>query len=94
MSSEEERYQLRLKAEHERWESLCGRCGACCGAFDGDPCEHLKQGDDKKFFCSIYENRFGQKRTIKGNVINCVPIRQILHTRWPGDECCGYPKTA
>lgn len=86
------RYTAHQQQELERWENLCGRCGACCGAFDGDPCEHLRQGVDKKYFCSIYANRFGPKRTVKGNTINCVPIRQILHTSWPGDHCCGYKK--
>ena len=93
INPEDERYQASLKAEFERWEGLCGRCGACCGAFDGDPCEHLRQSADRKYFCSIYEDRFGPKKTIKGNTINCVPIQKILHTSWPGDHCCGYKKS-
>ncbi len=91
-NSDDERYQARLKEEDDRWESKCGRCGACCGAFDGDPCEHLRQGSDHKYFCSIYDTRFGPQKTIKGNTINCVPIKTILHATWPGDHCCGYKK--
>ncbi len=74
----------------KQWEAKCGRCGACCGAFDGDPCEHLRKDAHNKYFCSIYINRFGQHKTLSGKTINCVPIRQILHNFWPGDSCCGY----
>ncbi len=92
MVDEASHYQAWLQQSHEQWESLCGRCGACCGAFDGDPCVHLRR-DAKGFYgCAIYENRFGEQRTVSGRVINCVPIRQILETSWRGDECCGYKR--
>lgn len=88
--NDQERYQ-RIQAEQERaWEAKCGRCGACCGAFDGDPCEHLVKAFDGHYACSIYENRFGLHKTVSGKEIRCVPIRQILHKSWPGDSCCGY----
>jgi hypothetical protein len=81
------------KQQEEQWESRCGRCGACCGAFDGDPCEHLRQDAQRKYYCSIYDHRFGTHKTLSGKEIRCVPIRQILHFSWPGDSCCGYKKS-
>lgn len=83
-------YQEWQRNQHDAWEAKCGRCGACCGAFDGDPCEHLRKEAAKGYYCSIYENRFGPHKTVSGKDINCVPIRKILHSKWPGDECCGY----
>lgn len=90
MNQEQERYHQFQEQELARWEAKCGRCGACCGAYDGDPCEHLRKDNQQKYFCSVYEHRFGQHKTISGKQINCVPIRQILHASWPGDSCCGY----
>ena len=90
--SEEARYQRAQDEELQKWEAKCGRCGACCGAYDGDPCEHLRQSSDKKYFCSIYEHRFGEHETISGKIIKCVPIRTIVNSSWPGDHCCGYKK--
>jgi hypothetical protein len=89
---ESHRYSQHQQEELVRWEAKCGRCGACCGAYDGDPCEHLRQSIDKKYFCSIYEHRFGEHKTKSGKIINCVPIRQILNSSWLGDHCCGYKK--
>ncbi len=85
-------YEAWQQKQHEQWEAKCGRCGACCGAFDGDPCEHLRKGD-QGYFCQIYDTRFGLHKTVSGKDINCVPIRKILHSKWPGDECCRYKKT-
>jgi uncharacterized cysteine cluster protein YcgN (CxxCxxCC family) len=92
MTSEQERYEQRQKEQEARWEALCGRCGACCGVTEGDPCEHLRGSKKGKYFCSIYENRFGMHKTVSGKPFQCVSIRQILHASWPGDECCGYKK--
>lgn len=83
-------YAQWMREKEAQWESLCTRCGACCGVVEGDPCEHLIQEDDGKYSCSIYENRFGLHKTVSGRPFQCVPIRQILHKKWPGDECCGY----
>ena len=88
----ENQYQKWQDGQIAQWEALCGRCGACCGAFDGDPCEHLCRDDAKKYHCSIYEHRFGTHKTISGKEIKCVPIRNILHASWPGDSCWGYKK--
>ena len=80
-------YQERKELEHE---SLCKRCGACCGLKDNDPCEHLKKDKDNLFLCDIYEDRFGIRRTTKGEEVLCVPIRNILHKTWWGKSECPY----
>lgn len=90
--SDEAKYFIHLEEKRRHWESLCGHCGACCGASDGDPCENLATKDDGRYYCRIYEQRFGLRRTKSGRVFRCVPIRNILHQSWPGDECCGYKK--
>jgi uncharacterized cysteine cluster protein YcgN (CxxCxxCC family) len=86
------RYAQWQEMQEKRWESLCGRCGACCGAVEGDPCEHLRGSKKGDYYCSIYENRFGLHKTLSGKPFLCVPIRKVLHESWPGDECCGYKK--
>ncbi len=92
MNLDDQKYEQWQEEQTRKWEALCGRCGACCGAFDGDPCEHLRKDGQHKYYCSIYENRFGVHKTINGNEIICGPIRKILHSHWPGDQCCGYKK--
>ncbi|MGC9363608.1 MAG: hypothetical protein ACP5FZ_03460 [Fidelibacterota bacterium] len=72
------------------FEELCIRCGGCCGAFDGDPCEHLRRGDDGLCYCAIYENRFGWHKTVCGRKLECVPIMERLHDEWIGDHLCAY----
>ncbi len=86
------RYQKHLKKKLELWEAKCTRCGVCCGIVEGDPCEHLVEVGKGVYGCSIYENRFGEHKTVSGKVFRCVPIRDILHKSWPGDQCCGYKK--
>lgn len=71
-------------------EALCKRCGACCGVKDNDPCEHLQIGADGVCFCGIYENRFGIRKTISGEPVLCVPLRNILHKTWWGRSGCAY----
>lgn len=90
--AELKRYLNWQELQNKIWESTCGRCGACCGVVEGDPCEHLKKADNGRYLCGIYENRFGMHETISGQSIKCVPIRDILHKSWPGDHCCGYKK--
>ncbi|MEI7998614.1 MAG: hypothetical protein WCH62_03815 [Candidatus Omnitrophota bacterium] len=93
MSLDQNAYENWQQQQQERWEALCVRCGACCGAFDGDPCEHLRTDVSQKYYCVVYENRFVvQKKTLTGKNINCVPIRGILNSSWLGDSICGYKK--
>ncbi|MBN1794727.1 MAG: hypothetical protein JW844_07155 [Candidatus Omnitrophica bacterium] len=83
-----------LKQKQEEYEALCRRCGACCGVKDGDPCEHLRRAADGTFFCTIYNDRFGLRKTVGGNEIVCVPIRNILHKTWSGKSTCAYVRYA
>ena len=87
-----EQYEEWQAIQEDRWESLCGRCGSCCGSRDGDPCEHLRGAKYGEYYCGIYGNRFGLHKTVSGKLFECVHIRQILHRPWPGDGCCGYKK--
>ncbi len=80
-----------LEEKDQQWESLCIRCGGCCGAYD-DPCTHLKKDKDDKYYCDIYENRFGPQVTVSGERFNCVWVREILHTHWKNDHLCVYKK--
>ena len=86
-------YQEYLKHLEEKKENTCIRCGACCGAYE-DPCLHLKQDRAGHYWCEIYTDRFGEHTTRGGETFECVPIREILHTRWPGSHLCAYKKSA
>ncbi len=91
-NDESEQYVQWQERQHKLWEAKCGRCGACCGIIEGDPCEHLRKDEDHRYSCQIYENRFGLHKTVSGQTIKCVPIKEILHKSWLGDHCCGYKK--
>ena len=82
-----ERYQ---HDQFREWEARCRQCGACCGVMDGDPCEHLRRRDDDRYYCSIYDHRFGLHQTVGGKIFRCVPVREILHRSWPGAWSCAY----
>ena len=84
-------YIEHLKRKHEQWESLCVRCGACCGAFD-DPCLHLNKDDNGKYYCDIYDNRLGPRETVSGDKFNCVPIEDLCNRYWKNDHLCAYKK--
>ncbi len=86
-----ERYRQLQEEFLEEWENTCSRCGACCGIVEGDPCERLAI-ENGKYFCRIYENRFGLHKTVGGKPFRCVPIRDILFQSWPVDHGCGYKK--
>ncbi len=79
--------QDRKLQEHE---ALCKRCGACCGVLEGDPCVYLKKEADGKYFCDVYDNRFGLRKTVKGEPVLCVPIRNMLNKTWWGRTQCAY----
>ncbi|MCF7869750.1 MAG: hypothetical protein K9L69_02500 [Candidatus Omnitrophica bacterium] len=91
MKTELKECQKHLEEKEKKWESLCLRCGACCGAYD-DPCTHLQKDHTGKFYCDIYPSRFGVRKTVSGQLFRCVPIKQILHTHWRKDYHCPYKK--
>jgi len=90
--SDEAKYHQWQDQKLEEWEELCQSCGACCGVFDKDPCEHLREVNIGRYVCRIYENRFGLHKTLSGRSFKCVPIREILHKSWPGDQECRYKR--
>ncbi len=90
--SDDREYQKFLEQCQREWEARCSRCGACCGVVEGDPCEHLRRFKKGGYYCSIYTERFGLHKTVGGRPFRCVPIRDILHKSWPGDQDCAYKK--
>ncbi len=84
-------YQENLKIRQQDWENLCLRCGGCCGAYD-DPCAHLAKDELGRFYCTIYQERLGERKAISGEEFDCVPIQKIIHTRWKKDYLCSYKK--
>lgn len=82
--------QKHLAKKEKNWESLCLRCGACCGSLD-DPCVHLKK-QNNKYHCEIYSERFGIRKAVSGDIFRCVHIKQLLPTHWKGDHRCPYKK--
>ncbi|MBL8014268.1 MAG: hypothetical protein JNN05_10510 [Candidatus Omnitrophica bacterium] len=92
LPDEHDKYAQWQVLQEKRWESLCGRCGACCGVVENDPCEHLRGHQKGGYYCSIYDRRFGEHKTVNGRTVQCVPVRQIIHSSWLGDECCGYKR--
>jgi len=97
-STEENNSSKRLKTlvkdKSQCLESLCRQCGACCGSLEDDPCEHLVRFANGKYFCNIYENRFGMHKTVNGNSFRCVSIFKILKSRWFRQYDCPYKEVA
>ncbi len=89
---DEAAYESYLKKAQEENESLCKRCGACCGVVENDPCVHLERRPDNTYFCSIYDRRFGTHKTVHGNEFKCVPLRHIVFGFWDGASNCGYKR--
>ncbi|MBN1871748.1 MAG: hypothetical protein JW800_04155 [Candidatus Omnitrophica bacterium] len=62
----------------EEYEKICRRCGICCGSLN-DPCVHLgREEESGKYYCRIYQNRFGIRETVGGRQFNCVAIRDNI----------------
>ena len=79
------------KYSKQEFESICNRCGACCGAYDNDPCIHLRKDEENNYFCDIYEDRLGFHKTVNGNRIKCIPIiKKLEKGPWIGDGLCAY----
>lgn len=77
MNVDDLRYEKYTTDEEQKFESICKRCGECCGKMD-DPCENLKKRDVDESFCAIYPDRFGQRKTVSGNTFRCVSIRDHI----------------
>lgn len=86
---DEAAYLRKQEEDEARYEALCRRCAACCGALDGDLCEELKKNESGEYFCSVYDHRIGMHKTISGKQFACVPIR-YLRPNLPLSSCVYY----
>jgi hypothetical protein len=73
----EARYHAYLSQKNDEFESICRRCGSCCGSGD-DPCEKLRKDVDGGYYCLDYQNRLKPQLTISGRSFHCVPIREHI----------------
>ncbi|MDD5019696.1 MAG: hypothetical protein PHS61_04665 [Candidatus Omnitrophica bacterium] len=87
---DEAAYEAYLRKASQDYEGLCRLCGGCCGLFEKDPCRELARGADGRYYCRIYEDRFGLRRTIHGNEFLCAPVRKVLSGSWAGSYRCAY----
>jgi uncharacterized cysteine cluster protein YcgN (CxxCxxCC family) len=71
------RYSEYASGKEEEFESICKRCGECCGSLD-DPCRNLAKMDNGTYFCKDYSNRLGPQKTVSGKYFNCIPIREYI----------------
>lgn len=74
---DDSRYAIYSQMREKEFESICTRCGECCGASD-DPCTNLVRLEKDKYICKAYNSRFGSQKTISGNPFTCVPIRDHI----------------
>jgi len=81
------RYEEKLREQQERYEAICRKCGACCGALDSDPCSNLVANPNGTYECRVYENRLGPQVTVSGKKFNCVPIRDLLKRDYSYSQC-------
>ena len=82
-------YTAYQEKKFEAYEALCKRCGGCCGAFDGDPCEHLLSNNGS-YNCDMYDTRHGLRKTKSGKSFMCVPIKDVINRLWYARPGCGY----
>ncbi|MFA5145329.1 MAG: hypothetical protein WC723_04935 [Candidatus Omnitrophota bacterium] len=82
-------YSQKQKEEEEKYEARCKRCGSCCGAASGDVCTRLSKDDAGRYYCTVYDTRIGQQKTISGVEFSCVPIR-YLRDKLPFKDCAYY----
>ncbi|MFA5143454.1 MAG: hypothetical protein WC522_04725 [Candidatus Omnitrophota bacterium] len=85
---DDEQYLQKQDAWLKEFESLCLRCGACCGAAQ-DPCLNLAKTPDGRYTCKIYTRRLGSQKTVSGRTFTCVPINEVIKKGLPYSSC-GY----
>lgn len=88
--TDDEIYRDRQDEAAAAYEARCLRCGACCGA-ENDPCANLIKDAAGRFYCAVYEDRLGVRKTVSGKDFTCVPIRDLLKYSLPSEQC-GYGK--
>ena len=75
---DETAYEKVLADRDAAYESLCLRCGQCCGAHSEDPCRQLEKMPDGRYGCKVYDRRHGLQETISGRSFMCVNIRNVI----------------
>ncbi|MDD4203456.1 MAG: hypothetical protein PHQ52_08320, partial [Candidatus Omnitrophica bacterium] len=80
-------YEKHCNDLQKKYEDICIQCGVCCGANDGDPCEHLEKIGPKKYFCKIYDHRLGLQKTVSGKIFTCTTIRELIKNGAIRIEC-------
>jgi len=70
-------YKQFLQEKDQKFESICKRCGECCGSLD-DPCTNLQENGDGTYLCNGYDDRLGPQKTVSGNEFTCVSIREHI----------------
>lgn len=82
------KYREYLISAENRFESICRRCGRCCGASD-NPCVNLVKLSTGLYHCKEYHTRLQTQRTSNGKIFECVSIREHIKN----DTCppgCAY----
>jgi hypothetical protein len=79
-------YEEYLREAFVKHDSLCRRCGECCGA-GKDPCRNLAREENGMYKCLVYENRLGPQKTISGKFFTCVPIKDNIRTGFSNPTC-------
>ena len=79
-------YQKHLKEELVKYESICKRCGVCCGT-SNDPCSNLAYNGDGKYSCRVYDTRLGIQKTVSGKIFTCVPIKDNIRNGFVNPNC-------
>ena len=79
-------YENYLKKKEEEYESVCIRCGRCCGA-GTNPCENLILLDDGTYFCKDYANRLGRHKSVNGMEFSCIPMRELVENGTAPQGC-------
>mgnify|MGYP006865179832 CR=1 FL=1 len=74
---EKDKYSQKLELMSKEDETLCRKCGCCCGALTEDRCSELDKLSDGTYFCKVYDHRLGVQKTVLGKSFTCVPIRQL-----------------
>lgn len=81
-----EKYLESAQKAQSEYESVCRRCGRCCGV-GNDPCVKLALQIDGSYLCADYDNRLGKQKTIGGNEFTCVQIRDHVSLGYAIEGC-------
>jgi len=86
-------YEKHLEEGYVKYDSLCTRCGECCGAGSEDPCAKLVGDRQGAYNCSVYNVRLGVRETVSGKIFTCVAIRDNIRSGFSHPDCVYVKKT-